>query len=240
MTRRLFVNLTPLLDLLLLVIFAAQIRSSVVVREAVVTARNESDIRRDTEDSARRLAEKNETLLQEVEDLRAKHLTFREHARRLASSLHAAVQRIPEEDFFRTLSGASREEIRAIQETVDRSSGEDLLRRLARVESYNRHVTSWMLHLKEETVLEIRVNDGPPRRVVLGTNEAELRNRISKALAELEEPKDLVLLFFSWGRLLKSQKDRVDDVLDLLTRDTLRIKYPNKRCHLAREGYRLE
>ncbi|MBI2899721.1 MAG: hypothetical protein HYY17_06020 [Planctomycetes bacterium] len=248
MRRRLITNLTPLLDMVLLVLFAYQIQSSFVLARTATTARSEAEIRRDTEDSARRVARENEALrgereklLRELEELREKNRSLEEHVRQIARVLHGMFGRVPEDQFFRAMAGASREDARKIREALDRwqsEPAEAVLRRLARIESYNRHVTSWMVHLRDEHSAEVRLNDGPPVRLTLSSNEAELRSRIGKAFAEFEEPKDLVIVFFSWGRLLKTQKDLVEDVLEILTQDALRIRYPNKRFYLTREGYR--
>lgn len=237
MRRKLVTNLTPLLDLVLLVIFAYQLQAAAVVRRAAETARAETEIRRDVEDSARGLLKKNQEMAEELRELREKNRTLEENVRRVSESLHALFGSIPEDRFYSALTNATREEIRRVQEQLDRP-GEDVLRRLARVEAYNRHITSWMIHLRDDHVLEIRVNDGPAATVPLSDNEAELRRRISKALSDLEEPKDLVIVFYAWGRLLKERKDLVDDVLQHLTQETLRMRYASKRFYLSREGYR--
>lgn len=250
MRRRLITNLTPLLDLVLLVVFAYQIQSGTAVARATTTARSEAEIRRDTEDSARRIAreneglrEQNERLLRELQELRERNRSLEESVRQIARLLHGMFGRIPEDHFFRAMAGASREDVRRIQEELDRlrtEPPEAVLRRLARIDSYSRHITSWMVHLRDDRTLVVRVNDGPPRRVPLASNDAELRRLLGKTFGELEEPKDLVIVFFGWGRLLKTQKDAVDDVLELLVQDTLRIRYPHKRFYLTREGYRPE
>lgn len=237
MRRKLVTNLTPLLDLVLLVIFAYQIQASTLVNRAATTARAETEIRRDVEDSARDLLRKNDELTEELRDLRERNRTLEEHTRRVAQSLHGLFGSVSEEQFYRALADASREDIRRVQEQLDRP-GEDVVRRLARIEAYHRHITSWMVTLRDDHVLEIRVNDGAAVTVALSDNEADLRNRISKALADLEEPKDLVIVFYAWGRLLKTRKDLVDDVLQHLAQETLRLRYPGKRFFLSREGYR--
>ena len=251
MRRRILFKLTPLLDLLLIVIFAYQIRSSQLVAEttrlaeeemaqASRNARNEAEFRERVEADARELRKNNELLMKELSRMRQRLETTRERVKALSVILHEVTSDIPAEDFARILSAADPDTLVKIEETVDRLRGEGpgaVLRELTRFQAVRKHVTLWAIHLPGDQRIELRVDDGEPREFTVAGEAPVARNELGRALRELEQPKDLVIVFFSWGRVLKEWKDVMGDTLHHLATETLRTTYPGKRFHISREGY---
>ena len=252
MRRRILFKLTPLLDLLLIVIFAYQIRSTQLVAEttrlaeegreqASRVARNETEFRERVESDARALRKQNEVMMEELSKLRQRLETTRERVKALSVILHEVTSDIPAEDFARILSAADPETLVKIEETVDRLRGEGpgaVLRELTRFQAVRKHVTLWAIHLPGDQRVELRVDDREPREFTVAGAAPVARNELGRALRELEQPKDLVIIFFSWSRVLKEWKDVMGDTLHHLTTETLRTTYPGKRFHVSREGYK--
>ena len=254
MRKGLLVNLTPLLDLLLIMVFAYQIQSRLVVASTVMeterqkaeakeTAEHEVEFRRQTEEGARRLREENDRLRERLRELEPIAKTTLEHARDLAKALHEIAGSISEEEFYETLASSDRDGIHKIQSMLDRMSKEppeQILTFLARTQAFKKHITSWSVRLTGAQTVEILVEDYLAKTLSAPTNRSALLNTLGRAFKELEEPKDLGFVFFSWGRTRKRDKDLLRNVLDHLMTETLRTAYPGKRFHLVVEGYRPE
>lgn len=215
--RRISLNLTPLLDVILLMLFAYQVQSVQRVAASANEARASAALKERADLDMEHLAEEKRVLVEQKKALEKELADLREKAEleRKPSVLAETLEemtKIDQKSLEQALSEASDEDRREVQKMAKRMEGRsasEVVRELAKLESFNKYVSSWFLHLKAErgygegvSQIKVIVDEAAPVVRNLGTSSAELENFLEKLLREelggaLEKSQLLVVLTVS-------------------------------------------
>lgn len=229
--RRLTFNLTALLDVVLLMIFAYQIQSLQQVEAA-------SDLKARADEDVELLLNKNDVLTSEADQLRAEIIELQAEAfakrepSALAETLEdlTALERMSLERALEDASSEDREQIAALMKRLQGHDSEEVVRELAKLESYSKYISSWTLYLEgdrgfDEGVSQLRVvvDDTLAINRSLGGTEAEIENRLQKLLrqelgGQLSKSQRLVVLSVVSCNLYKRNKDKFIGILERVFR----------------------
>lgn len=232
--RRLTFQLTPLLDLLLIVIFAQymEVRESAGVAEAELTEQREA-LRQERDDLRAGIAAREAELearfarqRQDIDGLRE------EYNRRFQSILDQHQQagqalaeafRLPGELLEEVLtihtqdtpadSAAARRAAERIRELL-RSRGREFLEFAVRLDEMQKHVSVWEIHLQDNG--KAALTDGSRSlRVDFGTGD-EFVQGIYETSKSFAEPRTMVIVLLSWGDTQFGQRRRAIEAMPTL------------------------
>lgn len=201
--RRITLQLIPLLDLLLIVLFAQfmQLRD-VADKQAARTA--------EAERSAVTSAAEIEAERQELELLKAE--LGRERLRVEASletalgrsnqiaALAAEILRLPDEVVRRALAGKTAEEIERLKAaiaTLPAAKAADVVHQLATIAELRRNCDVWQIHIDDNNI--IRVTFPPATTSFRVESPAEFDRRLFEWYKSLAPPKSVVIIQVTWG-----------------------------------------
>ena len=208
--RRLTFQLTPLLDLLLIVIFAQYME----VQQTAESAESDLQVRRENLEAElhQRQQELENRILADNANLAAQRSQY---SRQFESILRQHIQaattlarafnlpgRIVEQALRLRTSGAADDANRIeqaglrIQELLD-SREPELLRFLVRFDEMQKHVSIWELHLQGNG--QAQLTDGQQRRLVAFETPEEFATRCLEATKSFAEPHPLVLILMTYG-----------------------------------------
>ena len=201
--KRLSFQLTPLLDLLLIVIFAQFMdvqRNSVSLNAQASAERNAVEAR--ARELEIRHRERSDRLTQELNQ-RVDLLNQRQRRtnQQLADTFDIPRQLIDEVARLRE-TGQAREaqRIEAASSRVQqllRARGNELSQLLVRVDEMQKHVTFWEAHLMANG--RVQLSDGQQIRTISFVDESEFILRTFQASKSLPEPRTLVLILLTYG-----------------------------------------
>lgn len=222
--RRLSLQLTPLLDLLLIVMFSQYIENrsrsaqaaeelrleKAAVQEELTRERAQlEDLRRNHETQYRSLLQQHQnigTLLNQTLDL---------PATALAEVLKLRNDNRPAD------ADRLQQALTTLRSQLDQNP-DALFRFFIRFDEMQKHVSLWEIHLQQNG--KCRLQDGQQSLEVEFSSETELAEKLFEASKSLEDPHSLVLLLVTWGdaQLGAQQKTRraVTLLRDLLKRDS--------------------
>lgn len=245
MSDRPRINLTPLLDVLLLMVFAFQMQSRLLVQDARTTAgATVAQIDRLRADTAR-LSGQYDRLLAEKNDLEALLKEDRLQALNLARMLNLAYSKITQNEFYQIMieaGPAERKQVQAILDKIPTHGLEAAMAELVRSGAMGRKLAVCHFHLASHNQLVIEPAGGPKTTLTLPENPAAMRQEmyvaLQKAVAGSGENDKTLFILLSWADVLKSRKDQVDGVLGQLILADLRAAHAGRVFHYVREGYR--
>lgn len=197
--RRLSLQLTPLLDLLLIVIFAQYME----VQQNTVSM-EENFARRERE-----LVEFRELLIDRQEQMQEERSKWLATQRRqvetvgdaLAEALNLPGQLVRELTRLREEGEAT--DVQRLRRAAQRvrklmeARGEEFVQMVLRVDEMQKHVSLWELHLQANG--RVLLSDGQQTAVVAFETREEFLDRVVAATKSFSEPKTLVLLLLSYG-----------------------------------------
>ena len=204
--RRLALQLTPLLDLMLIVMFSQYLENrnrSVIAEEVLQTERQQ--IERQRQDMEQELRQQQETLddLRQTYDARFRSLLgqHRAVADLLTRSLNLPEQAMNEVVALRAEGSA--EDAARLESAVDRLrarmplQGKELFRFLLQVDEMQKHVSVWEVHIEENG--KATIQDGIRSATVDYATEEELAGRLFESSKNFGDPRNLVLILLTWG-----------------------------------------
>ena len=225
--RRLTFQLTPLLDLLLIVIFAQYME----VRHTTNTARAELDQQRSalTEEFHQRRDELEARYSSQTGQLSATRERYSENYKSIlkqhqqAGSALAKALNLPGAVMEQVLKlrtdgqGKDAEKLQTAAEQLSQlmpSRGEELFRFLLRYDEMEKHVSIWELHLQDNG--QARFSDGERQRVIGFASVEEFVQRALEASKAFAEPRPLVIILLSYGDTQAGLRRRATDAMPLL------------------------
>ena len=244
---RLGMQLTPLLDLLLIVMFSQYIENrdrSVAIEESL-TAREQAIEERQQQLEEDVAAQKKslEQLAKTYDD--RFHSIINQHHQVgsiLAESLNLPGNVMAEVLKLRTsgsaedadrLQGASQR----LQELM-KARGEEVFRFMLRVDEMQKHVTIWEICVQENG--QAFITDGEQSFTTDFSSDAELASRLFESSKSFSEPKTLVVVLLTWGDAQAGARRRATDAMPILM-EQLRRDADGKRWYdFSIIGYRAQ
>jgi len=250
--RRLTFQLTPLLDLFLIVIFAQYLDVETTTRRETVALSTTRDLLSAQLDQALSqiisLRERMQELQSEV-DLSANHSQEAERyrvQRDLVGELVGELFRIPQPQLEQLLQqrvaagpGPSANDVTQLKQRLQALSGnspDKVIEHLLTFGEMRKRIDLWELYLADNGALHLTVGD--KRFELRGDSPEDIATRLFEAYKTLPESKGMVLLLFSYG---DAQFKRLKGTLDALPLAIERIRLDaggRSRFEYAVQGYR--
>lgn len=254
--RRLSLQLTPLLDLLLIVIFAQhmEVLQGARMAEAEVQSQKASIVAELQQMQIAFEAHKAELEMsvaarqsateQERQELHDRLESIRDQQQQAASAMADAL-RLPAElleQVARLRADGKSDDAQRLQEASDRmgqllkSRGREFLQFVIRFDEMQKHVSVWEIHLQDNG--QALFTDGQQSHTISYETTDELSARVFQASKSLSEPRILVLLLLTYGDAQAGARRRAVDTMPILI-EKLRRDAGNTRWYdFALMGYR--
>lgn len=228
--RRLSLQLTPLLDLMLIVMFSQYIENRNRVSTAELELKDvEAELLRRDEELTRQLAEREASLdeLRKSYDLKFQSVLDQHQraAELLAGALDLPAAAVTEILKLRTAGRA--EEADRLQQASDEirrqltEDGQDVFRFFLQVDEMQKHVTVWEVHLQDNGLA--RVTDGTTSSIVDFQTATEFETEVFETTKKFADPKTLVVVLLTWGDAQGGARQKASDgipgLLELLRRN---------------------
>lgn len=234
--RRLALQLTPLLDLMLIVMFSQYLENrnrSVIAEEVLQNERQQ--IERQRQDMKQELQQQQEKLddLRQTYDARFRSLLGQHRAvgDLLTRSLNLPEQAVNEVVALRAEGSA--EDAARLESAVDRLQariplqGKELFRFLLQVDEMQKHVSVWEVHIAENG--KATIQDGSRSATVDYADEEELAGRLFESSKSFGDPRNLVLILLTWGDAQLGARQKATNgiplLLDRLRKDSAGIRW---------------
>ena len=229
--RRLTLQLTPLLDLLLIVMFSQYIESrhrTVAAQEEIAEQRKvlETERLQLNEQLAQRQAELEQrfsTQSQQVDSLRQ---LYDERFKSIIDQHHQIGSLIAE---TLNLPGAAVAEVLKLRtaglpDDADRltaaterllalmtARGEEFFRFMVKVDEMQKHVSIWEVHVQDNG--QALISDGQQSFATDFSTEADFAGRLFESSKAFTEPKTLVIVLLSWGDAQAGNRQQATDAM---------------------------
>lgn len=225
--RRLTLQLTPLLDLLLIVMFSQYIENrdrSIQAQEQIAQQRSIADAE---------LAETRETLEKEfarqrksLDDLRA---VYDERFRSILEQHHQAGTLLAQSlnlpgaamtEILKLRTANSPEDAERLSAAMDRvkelmqARGEEVFRFLIKVDQMQKHVSVWEVHVMENG--KAQISDGEQSFMVDFESETDFASRLFEQCKSFADPRTLVIMLLSWGDAQGGARQRATNGMPVL------------------------
>ena len=256
--RRLTLQLTPLLDLLLIVMFSQYIenRNRSLTAQEVVSARlaaleaERSDAEKELDQRRialeQEFADDRQTVesLRKVYDERFQSIVEQHHqiGSLLAESLNLPGVTMAEVLKLRT--AGSEEDARRLTAATERlqelmkSRGEEVFRFLLKVDEMQKHVSVWEVHVHDNG--EVRISDGQQSFVHDISSQSNFAARLFEYSKSFADSKTLVIMLLTWGDAQSGLRKTVIDGMPLLTEQLRRDAAGTRWYDFSILGYRAD
>ncbi|MBM84270.1 MAG: hypothetical protein CMJ78_27255 [Planctomycetaceae bacterium] len=260
--KKLTFQLTPLLDLLLIVIFAQfmEMRES-TEREVTAAEGSIKAIQQQSEeDRAKLLAaqEQNKTLRNDTEDLKEElelqRLQLTESLNRaikqrdVVGKLVAELFHVPEETIERALNprspleqARSKQEIEKLLEQfreLSKKSGDDVVKHLLTYQEMTKRCDIWEVYVSENGTVQFFT---PPEVYEFRASSADtFADRVFQHYKSMEQPKSLVIVLLSYGDAKAAPRQAALDGMPLVTDRMRSDSNGRSRFEYAVLGYNAE
>lgn len=220
-TRRMTFQLTPLLDLLLIVIFAQfiEVRDTTSKSEELLEtqkAEARQKLMADAEELRRRMdaefADRMTQVDQKEESLLAQH----EQAGRILSELF----NVPQQTVERLLridsrqdkyTPQQREQLKQTLRNLQKRNGPELLKMLISYGEMQKRCDIWEVHVSGNESLQFAAGD--VTKNIRAKTQEEIEDELFKAYKSLPEPRTLVIILFSYGNTNAGARRRAEEAL---------------------------
>ena len=256
--RRLALQLTPLLDLLLIVLFSQYIENrdrSIAVRETLAVREKALDLRQAEEDA--RLEERRLALEKDVADQKASlaelakmydekfRSIINQHQQVgsiLAESLNLPGNVMTEVLKLRT--SGSPNDAKRLQDAAERlqklmqARGEEIFRFMLQVDEMQKHVTIWEIHVQKNG--QGFITDSQQSFVTDFSSDANLAARLFESSKSFSEPKTLIVVLLTWSDAQAEFRQRATDAMPLLMEQLRRDAGGTRWYDFSILGYRAQ
>ena len=232
--RRLALQLTPLLDLLLILMFSQYIENrhrSVAVHDALTTREQALEVRKTEQDAAYKT--RRQELLKEVADQKADLAelgkTYDERFRSIINQHHQIGSILAESlnlpgnamaEVLKLRTSGSPEAADQLQGATERlqklmqSRGEEIFRFMLQVDEMQKHVTIWEIHIQQNG--QAMITDGQQSFLSDFSSETDLASRLFEFSKSFSEPKTLIVTLLTWDDAQAAARRRATDAMPLL------------------------
>lgn len=222
--RRLSLQLTPLLDLLLIVIFAQymEVRQKTHAVEENLKARDQQLTQRQQElentfRSRSAQLESETTQIRSEYEQRFQSILDQQHraATTIAESLNLPGEIV--EQVAKLRKEGNTADAERLEQAADRlkslmsSRGPELIRFLTRVDEMQKHVTVWEIHIRENG--QAVLSDGQQALTISYSTAEEFSQQIFESSKQLAEPKILVLILLTYGDTQAGLRRKATDAM---------------------------
>lgn len=211
--RKLTFQLTPLLDLLLIVIFAQYLEVRTVVREETQELQaSQHSLSNELEETLNQLTTLKEKLV-DLDELKAEQATLSNQVRQaqaqrdLIGELVVEFFHLPESAVDAVLRqksvagpGPTAEEIQQLKQQLQKLSqahGQEIVEHLLTFHELRKRCDLWHIYIHEDGQIEFTA--GQQRQLLRADQMNEFSNRLFQAYKALPQPKSLVLVLVSYG-----------------------------------------
>lgn len=225
--QRLTLQLTPLLDLLLIVMFSQYIEN----RDRSLLAQKEISQQRTIADAE--LADRRQALEQEftrqqksLEELR---IVYDERFRSIIEQHHQAGTLLAESlnlpgaamtEILKLRTANAPEDAERLSAATDRvkdlmqARGEDVFRFLIKVDQMQKHVSVWEVHVLANG--KAQISDGEQSFMADYESESDFASRLFEHSKSFADPRTLVILLLSWGDAQGGARQRATNGMPIL------------------------
>jgi hypothetical protein len=243
--RRLSMQLTPLLDLLLIVMFSQYIENrhrseamldSLAAREEAIETRRlqlEDDVAKQKK-SLEQLAKTYDERFQSVITQHHQVGSILAESLNLPGNVMAEVLKLRTSgsaDDADRLQGASQR----LQELMQ-ARGEEVFRFMLRVDEMQKHVTIWEIYVQENG--QAIITDSEQSFTTDFLSDAELASRLFEFSKSFSEPKSLVVVMLTWGDAQAGARRRATDAMPMLMEQLRRDAGGTRWYDFSIIGYR--
>lgn len=232
--RRLALQLTPLLDLLLIVIFAQYME----VQQRAQSAEDELKARKDQLSERERnleaeIAQRRQQLTSENDRLRTEYAdrfeSILDQQQRAGTTLAEALNLPGElvEQLAKLRSSGNTADAERLEQAAARvqslmdSRGREFLQFVTRVDEMQKHVSVWEIHIRDNG--QALLTDGQQQSIVGFSTSEEFASRLFESSKQLSEPRILVLVLLTYGDtqagLRRRATDAMPDLIERLRKD---------------------
>ncbi len=247
--RRLTLQLTPLLDLLLIVMFSQYMenKEKTLATEQQITSQRtamESELDRHKSELNRQFAVDRKTLneLRQVYNERFRGLVDQHEqiGSLLAESLNLPEATLAEILRLRTknLPGDAERLTTATQnlQALMHARGDDVFRFMTQVDQMQKHVTIWEVHVQDNG--QVFISDTQQSFTTDFFSEADFSSRLFEASKSFADPRTLVIILLSWGDAQGGPRQRATNGMPLLTEQLRRDAAGTRWYDFSILGYR--
>lgn len=256
--RRLTLQLTPLLDLLLIVMFSQYIenRDRSLAAQEVVAARLAA-MEAERSDAEKELNQRRTALEQEfanhrqtveslrkVYDERFQSIIDQHHqiGSLLAESLN--LPGVTMAEILKLRTAGSAEDAQRLTAATERlqdlmkSRGEEVIRFLLKVDEMQKHVSVWEVHVQGNG--QVRISDGQQSFAVDIGTEADFAARLFELSKSFADSKTLVIVLLTWGDAQGGPRQKAIDGMPLLTEQLRRDSAGTRWYDFSIVGFRVD
>lgn len=246
--RRLAMQLTPLLDLLLIVMFSQYIENrhrTVAIQDSITVREQALDTRR--QELENEVSEQKKSLqeLAETYDDRFQSIISQHHQ---VGSILAESMNLPGNvmaEVLKLRTSGSPEDAERLQGATQRlqqlmqARGEEVFRFMLRVDEMQKHVTIWEIYVQENG--QALITDSEQSFVTnFFASEAELASRLFELSKSFSEPKTLVIVLLTWGDAQAVARFRATDAMPPLMEQLRRDAGGTRWYDFSIVGYRAQ
>ena len=238
--RRLTMQLTPLLDLLLIVMFSQYIenRNRSVAAQETLTAR-EKALEQEFAEKEASLAE-----LGKAYDEKFRSIINQNHqvGSVLAESLNLPGNVMAEVLKLRTSGSA--DDAERLQDATQRlqtlmqARGEEIFKFMLQVDEMQKHVTVWEIHVQENG--QAFITDSQQSFATDFSSDADLAARLFEFSKSFSEPKTLIVVLLTWSDAQAVARRRATDAMPLLMEQLRRDAGGTRWYDFSIVGYRAQ
>jgi uncharacterized coiled-coil protein SlyX len=256
--RRLTLQLTPLLDLLLIVMFIQYIENrnrSVAAEENFSAQKVEletlrSQLQQEAEQRQAALEQKFAKQRQTVDELRqvydARFRSIIDQHHQIGSLLAEALN-LPGAtmtEILKLRTSSSPEDAQRLTEATEhlrelmKSRGDEIFRFLIKVDEMQKHVSIWEVHVQDNG--QALISDGQQSSVSEFGSEADFSVRLFEASKSFADPKTQVIILLTWGDAQGGVRRKAIDGMPLLTEQLRRDSAGIRWYDFSIVGFRVE
>jgi len=256
--RRLAMQLTPLLDLLLIVMFSQYIenRHRSVAAQETLAAREKSLETRQAEEDVR-LDERRLALETDIADQKASLVelgrTYDEKFRSIINQHHQIGSILAESlnlpgnvmtEVLKLRTSGSSDDAKRLQDAAERlqklmqARGEEIFRFMLQVDEMQKHVTIWEIHVQENG--QAFITDSQQSFVTDFSSEVDLAARLFESSKSFTDPKTLIVVLLTWSDAQAVARRRATDAMPLLMEQLRRDAGGTRWYDFSIIGYRAQ
>ena len=219
-TRRMTFQLTPLLDLLLIVIFAQfiEVRDTSTKSESVIE-QQKAEAQLEMEEKARKLREQMDAehadRMTQLEQKEKSLLAQREQVGNVLSEVFnmsdKAFERVLRANSADTYSNEQKQRMQKALGSLRSSKGRELLKMLVSYGEMQKRCDIWEVHVEGNELIQFSAG-GITTNIRADTKD-EITDELFKAYKTLPEPKTLVIILFSYGNTNAGARRRAEEAL---------------------------
>lgn len=247
--RRLTLQLTPLLDLLLIVMFSQHLENR---HRARSLDQNVEDLRselndeylqrvqtldRDYQEQHRALSELRTSLEEKIQNISDQHQQI---GSMLAETLNLPREAIAE--VVKLRSDGRQDDAERLEAALSRlrdlmdARGDEVFRMLMKIDEMQKRVSIWEVHLQDNG--QARISDGIRSFTVDFHSESEFVTRLFEASKSFPDPRTLTLVLLSWGDTQGGPRQRAAGAMPKLTEQLRRDSSGTRWYDFSVLGYR--